>query len=146
MDSGLTKKDILDVTNNMSTGKWKDEISLCAVTAIGQTIRYEEKIKNFKPISLKNEFKEVKKTKLKKCFIKCCRARKQLRKCVLISLNAGLKREEILAITESIVGDFGKDKVSLCAIVAIDQVLKFNENEKLKKIVKMYAPYMEFQD
>ena len=83
---------------------------------------------------------------MKQCFKKCGRARRQLRKCVVNALNAGLTRAEVLAITDDIVGDFGKDEVSVCAIVAVEQVLIHNEAEKLKKIVKLYAPYMQFPD
>ena len=45
MDLGLTKQDVIDVADEMATGKWKDEAYLCAVTAIGQAFRYEEKHK-----------------------------------------------------------------------------------------------------
>ena len=86
------------------------------------------------------------KNKLKQCFKKCGRARRQLRKYVINALNAGLTREEVLAITDDIVGGFGKDEVSVCAIIAVEQVLIHNETEKLKNMLKMYAPYMEFLD
>ena len=146
MDAGLTKQDVIDVADEMATGKWKEEAYLCAVTAIGQALRYEEKHRRTKSISIKDETKELKKNKLKQCFKKCGRARRQLRKCVINSLNAGLTREEVLAIIDDIVGDFGRDEVSVCAIVAVEQVLIHNDTEKLKKIVKMYAPYMQFPD
>lgn len=146
MNAGLTKQDVLDGADEMATGKWKDEAYLCAVTAIGQALRYEEKHKKTRPISIEEETKELKKSKLKQCFKKCGRARRQLRKCVVNALNAGLTREEVLAITDDIVGGFGKDEISVCAIVAVEQVLIHNETEKLKKIVKMYAPYMKFPD
>jgi len=125
MDAGLTKQDVLDVADKMATGEWKDEAYLCAVTAIGQALRYEE---------MKN--------KLKQCFKKCGRARRQLRKYVINALNAGLTREEVLAITDDIVGGFGKDEVSVCAIIAVEQILIHNETEKLKNML----PYMEFLD
>lgn len=146
MDAGLTKQDVLDVADEMATGKWKDEAYLCAVTAIGQALRYEEKHKKTRPISIEKKTKELKKNKLKQCFKKCGRARMQLRKYIIDSLNTGLTREELLAITDDIVGGFGKDEVSVCAIIAVEQVLIHNEAKKLKKIVKMYAPYMEFPD
>jgi len=146
MDAGLTKQDVLDVADEMATGRWKDEVYLCAVTAIGQALRYEEKHKKTKLVSMEEETKEPIKNKLKQCFKKCGRARRQLRKCVVNALNVGLTREEILAITDDIVGGFGKDEVSVCAIVAVEQVLMHNETKKLKKIVKMYAPYMRFPD
>jgi len=146
MDAGLTKQDVLDVADEMTTGEWKDEAYLCAVTAIGQAFRYEEKHKKTRPVSIEEETKELKKNKLKQCFKKCGHARRQLRKYVVNALNVGLTREEILAITDDIVGGFGKDEVSVCAIIAVEQVLIHNETKKLKKIVKMYAPYMEFPD
>jgi len=146
MDADLTKHDVLDVAGEMATGKWKDEAYLCAVTAIGQALRYEEKHKKTRQVSIEEETKERMKNKLKQCFKKCSHARRQLRRCVVNALNAGLTREEILAITDDIVGGFGKDEVSVCAIIAVEQVLIHNETEKLKKIVKMYAPYMEFPD
>ena len=146
MDVGLTKQDVLDVADEMATGKWRDEVYLCAVTAIGQALRYEERHKKIRPLSIDKETKKLKKNKLKQCFKKCGRARRQLRKCVVNALNAGLTREEILAITDDIVGGFGKDEVSVCAIIAVEQVLIHNETKKLKKIVKMYAPYMKFDD
>ncbi len=146
MDAGLTKQDVLDVADEMATGTWKDEAYLCAVTAIGQALRYEDKHKKTKSISIDEETKELIKNKLKQCFKKCGRARRQLRKYVVNALNAGLTREEILAITDDIVGGFGKDEVSVCAIIAVEQVLIHNETEKLKNMLKMYAPYMEFLD
>ncbi len=146
MDAGLTKQDVLDVADEMATGEWKDEAYLCAVTAIGQALRYEEKHKRTRPVLMEEETKELIKDKLKQCFKKCGLARRQLRKRVVNALNAGMTREEILAITDDIVGGFGKDEVSVCAIIAVEQVLIHNETEKLKKIVKMYAPYMEFPD
>ena len=146
MDAGLTKQDVLDVADKMATGTWKNEAYLCAVTAIGQALRYEEKHKKTRPISIGDERKKQMKNKLKQCFKKCGHTRRQLRKYVVNAMNAGLTREEILAITDDIVGGFGKDEVSVCAIIAVEQVLIHNETKKLKKIVKMYAPYMEFPD
>ena len=61
-------------------------------------------------------------------------------------MKTGLAKEEVLAITDDIVGGFGKNQVSVCAIVAVDEVLKYEEINKLKKMVKMYAPYMEFPE
>lgn len=146
MKADLTKQDVLDVAGEMATGKWKDETYLCAITAIGQALRYEEKHKKTRLVSIDGETKKRMKNKLKQCFKKCGHARSQLRKCVVNALNAGLTREEILAITDDIVGGFGKDEVSVCAIIAVEQVLIHNGTEKLKKIVKMYAPYMRFPD
>jgi DNA-binding transcriptional regulator YhcF (GntR family) len=146
MERGLTKQDILAIADEMATGGLKDEASLCAVTAIGQALRYEKKLKKVKPIELSDRKKEEIKNKIKGCFKKCGLTRRQLRKCVVNALKAGLTKEEVLAVTDDIVGGFGKNQVSVCAIVAVDEVLKYEEIDKLKKMVKMYAPYMEFPE
>jgi len=147
MDAGLTKQDILAIADGMAaTGSLKDEVSLCAVTAIGQALRCEKKPKKIKPIKLSDSEKEKIKNKIKRCFKKCGLTRRQLRKCVVNALKTGLAKEEVLAITDDIVGGFGKNQVSVCAIVAVDEVLKYEEINKLKKIVKIYAPYMEFPE
>ena len=39
MEVGLTKQDVIDVADEMATGRWKDEAYLCAVTTIGQALR-----------------------------------------------------------------------------------------------------------
>lgn len=146
MDAGLTKQDILAIADEMGTGSLKDEVSLCAVTALGQALRYEKKLKKIKPIQLSDSTKEEIKNKIKGCFKKCGLARRQLRKCVVNALRAGLTKEELLGITDDIVGSFGTDQVSVCAIIAVDEVLKYEEIDKLKKMVKKYAPYMEFSE
>ena len=61
-------------------------------------------------------------------------------------MDAGLTKEELLGITDDIVGSFGTDQVSVCAIIAVDEVLKYEEIDKLKKMVKKYAPYMGFSE
>ena len=86
------------------------------------------------------------KNKLYKWFKKCGFARKQLRKCIVNALKLGLTKEEILAYTDYIVGGLGKNEVSICVIVAVEEVLKQQEINNLKKTIKMYAPYMEFKD
>ena len=146
MDAGLTKQNILAIADEMATGALKDEISLCNVTAIGQALRYKKKPKKIKPIKLSDSEKEKIKNKIKECFKKCGLTRRQLRKCIVNALKLGLSKEEVLGITDDIVGGFGKEQVSVCAIVAVDEVLKYEEVNKLKKIVKMYAPYMEFPE
>jgi len=145
MDAGLTKQDILAIADEMATGDWKDEVSLCTITAMGQALRYEEKVKKIIPIKLSDDTKEETKNKIKECFKKCGLARRQLRKCVTNALKAGLTKEELLGIADDIVGGFGTDQVSVCAIIAVDEVLKYEEIGKLKKMVKMYAPYIEFE-
>lgn len=103
-------------------------------------------LKKIKPIQLSDSAKEEIKNKIKGCFKKCGLARRQLRKCVVNALKAGLTKEELLGITDDIVGSFGTDQVSVCAIIAVDEVLKYEEIDKLKKMVKKYAPYMEFSE
>ena len=147
MKQGITKKDILAIADEMAAnGGLKDEVSLCAVTAIGQALRYEKNHKKIKPIKLSDSTKEELKNKIKRCFKKCGLKRRQLRKCVVNALKVGLTKEEVLATTDDIVGGFGKNQVSVCAIIAVDEVLKYEEINKLKKMVKMYAPYMEFPE
>lgn len=146
MDAGLTKQDVLDVADEMALGKLKDEIYLCAVTAIGQALHYESVHNTHIDFDSDKETKDIIKNKLKKCFLKCGNARKLLRKCVIDLINAGIPRVEILAVTDDLVGGFGKDEVSVCAIVAIEQVLRHDETKKLKNIIKIYAPYMNLQN
>jgi len=146
MDAGLTKQDILDVADELATGKMKHEAYLCAVTAIGQALRYEEVHKRNTPALVNNEIKNIIKNNLKECFKKCGHARGELRKCVKDAMNSGFSKEEILAITDDMVGGFGRDEVSVCAIVAVEQVLMHDDAEKLKNVIKMYAPYMQFTE
>ena len=61
-------------------------------------------------------------------------AKEQLRKCVVNAINAGLTTDEILALTDDIVGGLGGKQVSLCAIVAVEQVLRFEEAIRAKPI------------
>jgi len=144
MHIGLTKAELLMIADEMANSDLKEEASLCSITAIGQALKYEAVYKKAKTVSLTDQEKDKIKNKLKQCFKKCGLARKQLRKYILNALKSGLKKEELLAITDDLVGGFGKDQVSVCAIVAVDEVLKYEEIDKLKKMIKIYAPYMEF--
>ena len=128
MNAGFTKQDVLDLADELADGSWQDEAPLCSVTAIGQAMQYEEEHKKEKPSQLTEDEKEELRNKLKQCFKKCGLARRQLRKCVVNALKTGLTKEEILAITDDIVGGFGKDEVSVCAIVAVDQVLRYEDS------------------
>ena len=132
MNTGLSKENVLTIINGMATGVGQDEASLCAVVAIGQALRYEEKHGKIKPIPIKN--KEEIENKLRGCFKKCGLARRQLRKCVVNALNTGLTKEEILAIFDDIVDGLGKNEVSICAIVAVDQVLRYEETSRKEPI------------
>lgn len=144
MDAGLTKQDILLTAEEMATGKMKDEAYLCAITAIGKALRYEEIHKKTKTFFINKETKNLLTNKLKNCFKGCGVARKNLRECVAVALNSGLTKEEVLAIIDDMIGDFGKDEISVCAIIAVEQVLIHNETENLRNMIKIYAPYMQF--
>ena len=119
MDAGLTKQDILCIAEKMTTGKMKDEAYLCAVTAIVQAFRYEEKHEKTVTSLIDRETKNKLINKLKECFKRCGLARKQLRKCVANALDAGITKQEVLAIVDDLIGDFGKDEISVCAIIAV---------------------------
>jgi hypothetical protein len=134
MDSGLSKEEILHIINNMGNGGFQDEASLCSIVAIGQAMRYEEKNANiYKDLPLDNGKKSAI-TKLRKCLLKCISARQILRKCVAAALDSGLTKEEILAFTDELVGGVGKEDVSLCGIIAADQVLRYEESVRAKPL------------
>ena len=134
MNMGLSKEEILAIINEMGTGAGQDEASLCSIVAIGQAMRYEEKHANSGAVMSSDNGKKSAKIKLQGCLRKCGSARGQLRKCVANALDAGLSKEEILAFTDEIVGGVGKDDVSLCGIIAADQVLRYEENLRKKPI------------
>lgn len=134
MSTGLSKEEILAIINEMGTGGIQDEASLCSIVAIGQAMRYEEKHGKSRIVTLSDNGKKSTKIKLQGCLRKCGLARRQLRKCVANALDAGLSKEEILAFTDEIVGGVGKDDVSLCGIIAADQVLRYEENLRKKPI------------
>jgi len=134
MDAGLKKEKILAIINDMVTGDLHDESSLCAIIAIGQVLRCEEGCPKKKTILLADKEREEIENKLRGCFKKCSLAKRQLRKCIVNALNAGLTKEEVLAISDDIVGGFGKDEVSLCAIIAVNQVLIYEESARAKPI------------
>ena len=134
MNMGLSKEEILAIINEMGTGAGQDEASLCSIVAIGQAMRYEEKHANSGAVMSSDNGKKSAKIKLQGCLRKCGSTRKQLRKCVANALDAGLSKEEILAFTDEIVGGVGKDDVSLCGIIAADQVLRYEENLRKKPI------------
>ena len=134
MKTGLSKEEILAIINEMGTGGVQDEASLCSIVAIGQAMRYEEKYANSRTVTSSDNGKKSTKIKLQKCLRKCGSTRRQLRKCVANALDAGLSKEEILAFTDEIVGGVGKDDVSLCGIIAADQVLRYEESVRAKPI------------
>ena len=134
MNARLSKQDIIDVSDELSDGSLQDEAPLCSITAIGQALQYEEKQKKSSPIKLTINEKENIKNKLKKCFNKCGMARKQLRKFIVSALDSGFSKEELLALTDEIVGGLGKNEVSICAIVAVDQVLRYEASHRAKPL------------
>jgi len=134
MNTGLSKEEVLAIINEMGTGVGQDEASLCSIVAIGQAMRYEEKHANSRTVTSSNDKRKSAKIKLQGCLRKCGSTRRQLRKCVANALDAGFSKEEILAFTDEIVGGVGKDDVSLCGIIAADQVLRYEENLRKKPI------------
>jgi len=146
MDAGLTKENILEVVNKIATGTLYDETSLCAIVAIGQALRYEEKNKKIKPVIKTGKDRKEIEDKLKICFKKCGLARRQLRKYIVNVLDAGLTKEEVLGLSDDIVGGFGKEGVSLCAIVAVTQVLEYEESVRTKPIDILNERSIERED
>jgi len=146
MNMGLTRQDVLNISDELADGSWHDEAPLCSITAIGQALQYEEDQKKSFPKKLTKKEKEEIKNKLKQCFKKCAIASRQLRKCIINALNLGLAREELLAITDDIVGGLGKNEVSVCAIVAVDQVLRYETSYRAKPIDVVKERKMERGD
>ena len=134
MDIGLSKDDILTISKEIPKGVTQEEASLCSIIAVSQIIHYQKKHPTKKSIKLKEKEKNDVSEKLRICFKKCALAKKQLRKCVSNALDAGLTKEEVLAFTDEIVGGLGESQVSLCAIVAIQQALQYEESERKKYI------------
>ena len=73
------------------------------------------------------------KNKLKECFKKCALGRVQLRKCVVNAMNAGLTKENVLAIVNKMATGALFDEASLCSIVAIGQALRYEEEHEKTK-------------
>lgn len=132
MDKGLAKEKILRIINKIGAKIDPNEASLCYIVAIGQALRYEERHPDRKKKSLSDKENKHCLDELQNCINKCMLARKQLRKCVINALNNGLSQEEILGLTDEIVGGLGRDDISLCGIIAVDQVLKFEESVRAK--------------
>lgn len=149
MDAGLSKEEILAITDMKgSEFRQYEEASLCAIIAVGQVLRYEENRKHARArsVSLADDKKEEIKNKLRGCFKKCVLAKRQLRKCISNAMDAGLTKEEVLVITDDIVGGLGDSQVSLCAIVAIDHALSYEENIRAKPIDIVKERELERED
>ena len=134
MDGGLSKGEILKFIMEMGDSVDQNEVSLCYMVAMGQTMRYKVKNAGKKQILLSEDEIKVLKNTLHGCLKKCGLARKQLRNCITCALDAGLSAEEILIFTDEIVGGVGRDDVSLCGIIAVDQVLRYEKNLRRKPI------------
>lgn len=134
MNAGLSKENILAICKDMTNGFLQNEASLCAIVAIGQALKYEEEHGKLKPILITDKNREIIENNLRGCFKKCGLAKRQLRKCIVNALDAGLTKEEVLAVSDDIVGGFGKDEVSLCAIIAVSQVLIYEESIRAQPI------------
>ena len=146
MKAGLTKQDVLDLSDELADGSLQDETPLCSITAIGQALRYEEEHKKLKAVALGTEEKKKLQNKVEKCFKKCGIARQELRKFIVEALNEGLTKEEILALTDDLVGGLGKNQVSACAIVAVDQVLRYELSSRTKPIDVVKERKLERED
>ena len=49
-------------------------------------------------------------------------------------MDVGLTHDEVLAITDDVLGGLGEEQVSLCAIVALDHALSYEETIRKKPI------------
>lgn len=134
MKKGLSKADIVSIAHELREDIEHDEASLCTITAIGEAMQFEELYPEIPSKKLSVKEKEEIKSNLKSCFKKCGFARRQLRKCIVNAIDAGLTKDELLAITDDIVGGLGKNEVSACAIIAVDQVLRYEEFKRKKTL------------
>ena len=132
--AAFTKEEILAIASEIPHGVEKEDAGLCSIIAVGQILRYGKKHEKTKTSSLDENTREDIKKKLRRCFKKCGLAKKQLRKCIVNAINAGLTTDEILALTDDIVGGLGEKQVSLYAIVAVEQVLRFENALRAKPI------------
>ena len=86
------------------------------------------------------------KNRIRECFRKCATGRMQLRRCVDNVMDAGLTKEEVLGLSDDIVGGFGENEVSLCTIIAVNQVLAYEEHARTKPIDIVKEREMERED
>ena len=77
------------------------------------------------------------KSKLKECFAKCAQGRQELRVCVSNSMDAGLSKEEILAIINKRITGVSEDDSSLCSVVAIGQMMRYEDKHVINKSLKL---------
>ena len=134
MDKGFSKENILKIIHKIGVGVDYNEASLCSIVAVGQALRYEEKHPERQSTKITEKEDKEHIAELQRCLNKCILARKQLKKCIVNALNLGLSQEEILGLTDEIVGGLGRDDVTLCGIIAVDQVLRYEESMRTKPI------------
>jgi len=134
MNLGIAKDEAMSIIDEVANEMKQGEISFCAIVAVGEVVRYEETYRKAKSSTLKDNAREEIKNKLRDCFNKCSLARRQLTEFVVTAMDTGLTKEEILLITDDIVGGVGKDEVSLCGLVAVDQVLRYEESSRKEPI------------
>lgn len=133
MNAGLTKEEILAITDKRGSGVVRQyEASLCSIVAASQLFRYEKEHRHVKAksVSLADDEKGEITNKLRDCFRKCVLAKSQLKKCIGNAMDLGLTHDEVLAITDDVVGGLGEEQVSLCAIVALNHALSREENKR----------------
>lgn len=130
INAGLTKEIVLTIINRISSGTINDEATLCAIVAIGEVFRYGEKHRNLKAVLIKDKEREKIEYMLKSCFQKCGLARNNLINCIEYALDEGLTKEEVITLSDDISGGFGKDGATLCAIIAINQVLLYEKSAR----------------
>jgi len=136
MNVGLTKEEVLAITDKRGSGVRQYEASLCSIVAASQLFRYEKEHRRVKAksVSLADDEKEEITNKLRNCFRKCVLAKSQLKKCIGNAMDLGLTHDEVLAITDDVVGGLGEEQVSLCAIVALDHALSREESKRKEPI------------
>lgn len=130
MNAGLTQEEVLTITNKGGTGVREYEASLCAIVAASELLRYEKEHRYTKTtsVSFTDDDKEELTKRLRDCFKKCVIATSQIRKCIGNAMDLGLTHDEVLAITDDIVGRLGKGQISISGIVASTYALSFEES------------------
>jgi len=132
VNAGLAKEEVLAITGKRDSGVRQYEASLCSIVAASQLFKYEKEHRHVKAksVSLADDEKEEITNKLRDCFRKCVLAKSQLKKCIGNAMDLGLTHDEVLAITDDVVGGLGEEQVSLCAIVALNHALIYEENKR----------------
>ena len=131
---GFKREEIISKVIDLACKHYDNESYLCVVVAIFETFKYsDENVKKINSLINKNERNKIDKD-LIKCFKKCNESRKELNENINFALKSGFTNEEILNISNSLFDGFLKKEESICEIIAINQIIKFEENEiKIKK-------------